>query len=472
MSEFHVTIESGSSKRLPVGNKWSEKDIIVTATGGAENLDDVLTEQQTLIEELKEVLRGKAEGSGGDGFVECKTLNAAKTNTVADIADLKIRYPNAAGLGIQTFASCVSLVAIDLPNVTSVPYRGFIGCTSLTDVNAPNVTSIGEEAFAECEALKSVDLSFVITIGKSAFRTCKSLVTVDLPNAENIDMGAFAVCESLTSISAPKLTRPPYGILGACTSLTDVSMPNLLFSGESAFSSCTSLKRIYLPNATEISNTSFIDCTSLTEVNAPRTISIGLSAFQDCTSLTNIDFQYVEAIYDRAFYRTALESINLPKVWFIGELAFSGCGALRSVNFPSATIIRADAFYRCTSLDTLILSNTETVCNLNLTAVLDTKIAGADGMPTGEGFIYVPEVFYEQYMANLAEQAYMLLVYSGYSEAEAEYMAPYLISMILRTIEGGAQATTFGLRNPLANFKGFTEEAIERFKANYKSEVK
>lgn len=35
MSEFNITIEGGTSKRLPVGNKWSEKDIIVTATGGS-----------------------------------------------------------------------------------------------------------------------------------------------------------------------------------------------------------------------------------------------------------------------------------------------------------------------------------------------------------------------------------------------------------------------------------------------------
>jgi hypothetical protein len=62
MSEFNISIESGTSKRLPVGNKWSEKDIIVTATGGKEDLDDVLTEQDDLIEELKGVLVGKLTG--------------------------------------------------------------------------------------------------------------------------------------------------------------------------------------------------------------------------------------------------------------------------------------------------------------------------------------------------------------------------------------------------------------------------
>jgi hypothetical protein len=36
MSNYNITIPGGSSKRLPVGGKYCEKDIIVTATGGGE----------------------------------------------------------------------------------------------------------------------------------------------------------------------------------------------------------------------------------------------------------------------------------------------------------------------------------------------------------------------------------------------------------------------------------------------------
>lgn len=64
MSAFNISIESGTSKRLPVGNKWSEKDIIVTATGGTEDLSEVLAEQDELIDQIKKALVGKTAGGG------------------------------------------------------------------------------------------------------------------------------------------------------------------------------------------------------------------------------------------------------------------------------------------------------------------------------------------------------------------------------------------------------------------------
>ena len=227
--------------------------------------------------------------------------------------------------------------------------------------------------------------------------------------------------------------------------------------------------KISFPNATSIGKYAFLECTSLVDISLPNVTSIGVYAFGDCTWLTKADLSKVTSIDGSAFYRcTSLTDISLPNVTSIGNYAFSDCTSLTDISLPNATSIGENVFFGCLLLDTLILGNTETVCDLNITAVIGTKIATEQGVPTGEGFIYVPEAFYEQYMANLTEQAYMLLVYSGYSEAEAEYMAPYIISAILRTIEGDAQASTFGLRNPLANFKGFTEEAIEMFKANYK----
>ena len=62
MSEFNITVEGGSSVRLPTAGKYVDRDIIVTSTGGVEDLNTQLTEQETLITELKEILKGKASG--------------------------------------------------------------------------------------------------------------------------------------------------------------------------------------------------------------------------------------------------------------------------------------------------------------------------------------------------------------------------------------------------------------------------
>lgn len=57
----NITIESGTSVRLPTAGKYCDRDIVITAEGGKEDLDAVLTEQEALIEELKTVLAGKAD---------------------------------------------------------------------------------------------------------------------------------------------------------------------------------------------------------------------------------------------------------------------------------------------------------------------------------------------------------------------------------------------------------------------------
>jgi hypothetical protein len=65
MSEINITVEGGTTKRLLTAGKYCDRDIIISAEGGTEDLDEVLTEQETLIEELKTILASKAGGGGG-----------------------------------------------------------------------------------------------------------------------------------------------------------------------------------------------------------------------------------------------------------------------------------------------------------------------------------------------------------------------------------------------------------------------
>lgn len=183
-----------------------------------------------------------------------------------------------------------------------------------------------------------------------------------------------------------------------------------------------------LPNVTSIDDGVFENCTALTSIDLPNATIVGTNAFYNCSALTSIDLPNVTIVCAGAFENcTALTSIDLPNATIVSASVFENCTALTSIDLPKAATIDAVVFEGCTALDTLILRTTETVCNLDVSAVIDTKILTEEGMPTGEGFIYVPTAFYEQYVSNLAAQVMTM----GYDEATATY----LVTAVLRKIE-------------------------------------
>lgn len=208
----------------------------------------------------------------------------------------------------------------------------------------------------------------------------------------------------------------------------NVSFPNATIIGDGAFDRCASLSSIDLPNATSIGVEAFYYCTALSSVNLPRATAIGNYAFYSCFTLSNIDLPAATSIGKAAFCNCpALTSIDLPNATTIGNYAFQECTALSSVELPNATSIDEGAFYNCPNFETLILSNTKSVCDINILAVAGTKIATNEGVPTGEGFIYVPTKFYDNYVANFVEQ----ILAFGFDDATAQYIA----TAVLRKIE-------------------------------------
>ena len=133
-----------------------------------------------------------------------------------------------------------------------------------------------------------------------------------------------------------------------------------------------------ISEATQISNLKNL------RIRCPNVDALGDGAFQYCIGLTAVDF---------------------PSVTSVGDHAFLDCTNLTSVDFPAATSIGDYAFQDCTNLDTVILRNASSACQIIVNAFRKTKIMTADGMPTGEGFIYVTSSLYEDYIANLTERA-------------------------------------------------------------------
>lgn len=246
MSEFNITIESGTSKRLPIGNKWSPKDIVVTATGGAEDLDDVLTEQDALIDELKQVLVGKVSGSG-------ITLDDIATKAIEGDVVLGVDT-----IGSYTFHGCSKITSLSAPNVTSVGTYAFYGTGLTGALDLPLCTSIGAYAFYQCTGITSLSIPNVTSVGTNAFQYCNKLTALDAPNLTTLGGYAFSGNNTykmaFKSINLPKCTAIPNSTLGYCVNLTELVLPECKSIGNSSLTSCTNLEFVDLPKCTSIVN--------------------------------------------------------------------------------------------------------------------------------------------------------------------------------------------------------------------------
>ena len=210
--------------------------------------------------------------------------------------------------------------------------------TTVTEIIVPDcVTHVSEGAFAGCSSLESITLPFV---GDSV-RT-----------EEDSDKYPFGYIFGTEPYADAIATEQPYRISNVAdhatyylpASLTTVSVTggNIL---SDAFRYCSNLKEVSIPlTATSIGDYAFSDCIHLTSVTIPNNvIDIGETAFGSCLALTEI---------------------TIPKsVTKIDEGAFAGCSGLQTLIFEeggSSTIIVAQAFVNCTSLSSVVLSNSVT----------------------------------------------------------------------------------------------------------------
>lgn len=166
MSEFNITVEGGSSVRLPTAGKYCDRDIIITAEGG---------------DELAELLTNKLT-----------TLDSDAT-TVRQYA----------------FRGATALTTVNLPKATSLATNSFYGCTKLTSVDTPLVETLSSNVFNSCSGLLNIVLPSLTSSGTYSFRQCYKLRTVDLPKITNIPSGLFYDCYSLRTVILRSATMCP-----------------------------------------------------------------------------------------------------------------------------------------------------------------------------------------------------------------------------------------------------------------------
>jgi hypothetical protein len=85
---MNITVEGGKSVRLKTKGKCCDRDIVVTAEGGAEDLNDVLTEQEALIAELQAILKVRA--SDDDYTAETWTFTLEDGTTLEKVVVLSV----------------------------------------------------------------------------------------------------------------------------------------------------------------------------------------------------------------------------------------------------------------------------------------------------------------------------------------------------------------------------------------------
>ena len=364
MSEFNITVEGGSSVRLPTAGKYVDRDIIVTATGSTEtpeNLDDVLTKQEQLIDQLTIALDNKASGGGETLGADIYIIYGGQLFTLWEFA--KVAFPD---FGVIEETSVV-MVTDDPPTYKRLPWRtlfivsptsgksqviwaeeGFVGYVTLQDLSG-----LPDHGWIEKETLEALDKTSDSNMGIYAVKTA-SYPLVD---------GTLREFESRTQ----KVRDNAFSYFIA---LESASLPNATFIGMSAFEECCALKNIYVPKVKKILGTTFYGCYSLTDIELPEAQEIGSYSFIECGSLVNVYLPKARSIYYSAFFACeTLPKIDLPKVNLIGDFAFESCS----------------------SLHTVILRNDTPVTLTHPNVFRSTPIEN------GDGYIYVPKSLVETY---------------------------------------------------------------------------
>ncbi len=311
----------------------------------SENLDEVLTAQEALIEELQSILDRKAAGGGEatipDGYHDVSGVTATADNVIE---------------GNKFVDKNGNLVTGTIPVITGerlldrdndfLEYEGgyYPAMLNSATVEWEDITitpskyqqtfdegKLNEKAFFRNITVEPIPSDFVQPSGTKIIPVNGIFDVTNYASVNvNVSGGSDDVAISL-------LTRE----------ITSYSNPNLTKLGPYALSG-TNISQLSLPALRMIDGYAFYECTKLATVNFPE--------------LTTIPYN--------------------------GMRQFKG---LVKADFSALTSIGANGFYQCTALTTLII-RTNTVCT-----VVSGSVFSATPIEQGTGFIYVPAALKEQY---------------------------------------------------------------------------
>ena len=197
MAEHNFTVEGGSSIRLKTAGKYCDRDIIVTALGGAV--------ADPVIEPLEVTENGTYTAPSGVHGYSPVTVNVPTGGGSDDLDEMLTNKMTALNSNVTSirqyaFRGATALVSINLPKATSIATNSFYGCTKLTSFNAPSLKTIADNVFNGCSIIPSIVLPSLTTGGSYMFRYCNELKTIDLAVIKNIVANMFGDCRRLTAL--------------------------------------------------------------------------------------------------------------------------------------------------------------------------------------------------------------------------------------------------------------------------------
>ncbi len=386
---YNFDVAAGRSVKFPVGGKYCDRDIVVTATGGggaglpglkkpaaAEQIvegydainesgavvtgtnpyektatDTTVSEQAGLIEQIQAALEGKAAGS--EPLLQEKTI--APTTSQQEVTP-DVDYDGLSKVTVEAVKKA------DMPNThIDVDDTGLI---SVTVATMEGYVSMG--ASVNTKQLPTRPIGLVrpsttdkIAVAKGYFTTGDVIVAGDanlVPEKIKKNESIFGILGTYDGSGGDAGTLK--GIIDR--TLTDIELPtDLTVIGNSAFAGCQNLVLTSLPDGvTNIGYNAFSNCSNLALTSLPAGLQIiGPQAFLGCSSLalTSLPNSLTEIgawAFADCLYGMSITS--LPAGIAIGPCAFENCYGLTSLTFEGrAHSIEEDAFNGCIFLDTI-----------------------------------------------------------------------------------------------------------------------
>lgn len=260
---------------------------------------------------------------------------------------------------------------------------GKISCTSILDITLAEINEKYPDATVSAKSIiNAYSITYDLDEHVTSDNDVKYVVSGDAYSATLVVADGYKISSYVVTMGGTDITSTAYsnGVITISSVTGDVVITVV---AEKVSITRNLLKRtisgdLTNDNLTSVLAYTFNGCNLLESINFPAVTFVGNYAFDMCTSL---------------------KVVKLPAVTSFGTLQpFQGCKSLTTFDITAATSIgngNNNMFNGCTSLKSVLIRNSSTMCALQNTAIFSNTL-----IASGTGYIYVPSSLIDTYKAN------------------------------------------------------------------------